>query len=128
MAITYRLNIFNNRSNADSEGNTTASKIEQILNFSPITLSGKRMYDGEDFTFIIECSSSWRMKYILELYGMLDQVDILMLDLVGVALFAWEHSLEIDRVSNACEYIRVRLSKSHEYVNELFNRANAIEL
>src|SRR5690625_2120205 len=106
----------------------TASKIEQILNLSPITLSCDKVYHGEEFICKIESVSSWRMKYILEEDGLLDQVDTLMQNLVGVALFAWEHSLEIDRVSNACEYIMVSLSKPHEYVNELFNRANAIEL
>jgi len=106
----------------------TASKIEQILNLSPITLSGDKVYHGEDYICKIESVSSWRMKYILEEDGLLDQVDTLMQNLVGLPLFAWENSLEIDRVSNACEYIRVSLGKSHEYVNELFNRANAIEL
>jgi len=106
----------------------TASKIEQILNLSPITLSGDKVYNGEEFICKIESVSSWRMKYILEEDGLLDQVDTLMQNLVGLPLFAWNNSLEIDRVSNACEYIRVSLGKSHEYVNELFNRANAIEL
>jgi len=106
----------------------TASKIEQILNLSPITLSGDTVYHGENYICKLESVSSWRMKYILEEDGLLDQVDTLMQNLVGLPLFAWENSLEIDRVSNACEYIRVSLGKSHEYVNELFNRANAIEL
>src|SRR5690625_7264196 len=91
----------------------TASKIEQILNLSPITLSGDKVYHGEEFICKIESVSSWRMKFILEEDGLLNQVDTLMQNLVGVALFAWEHSLEIDRVSNACEYIRVSLGKSH---------------
>jgi len=106
----------------------TASKIEQILNLAPITLSGDKVYHGEEFICKIESVSSWRMKYILEEDGLLDQVDTLMQNLGGLALFAWNNSLEIDRVSNACEYIRVSLGKSHDYVNQLFIRANAIEL
>jgi|SRR5690554_1609370 len=107
----------------------TASKIEQILNLSPITLANNEevYYQGE-LLCKVESVSSWRMKYILEEDGLLEQVDQLMQGMGGLALFAWNNSLEIDRVSNACEYIRVSLSKSHEYVNELFNRANAIEL
>ena len=106
----------------------TASKIEQILNLSPITLSGDKVYHEQEFICKIESVSSWRMKYILEEDGLLEQVDQLMQGMGGLALFAWENSLEIDRVSNACEAIRLALDKSHEYVNELFERANAIEL
>src|SRR5690554_5842809 len=107
----------------------TAHDIEQILNLSPLTLvNNEEVWHGEEFICKIESVSSWRMKYILEEDGLLEQVDTLMQNLVGLPLFAWENSLEIDRVSNACEYIRVALDKSHEYVNELFNRANAIEL
>src|SRR5690554_1658479 len=106
----------------------TASKIEQILNLSPITLSGDKVYHGEEFICKIESVSSWRMKYILEEDGLLEQVENLMETAGGLAFYAWVHSLEIDRVSMACEYIRVSLGKSHEYVNELFERANAIEL
>jgi len=106
----------------------TAQKIEQILNLSPITLSGDKVYHEQSYICKIESVSSWRMKYILEEDGLLGQVDTLMQNLVGLPLFAWENSLEIDRVSNACEYIRVSLGKSHDYVNQLFIRANAIEL
>src|SRR5690625_4882986 len=107
----------------------TASKIEQILNLTPITLiNGTEVHYQGQLLCKVESVSSWRMKFILEEDGLLDQVDTLMQNLVGLPLFAWENSLEIDRVSNACEYIRVSLSKSHEYVNELFERANAIEL
>src|SRR5690625_606372 len=106
----------------------TASKIEQILNLAPITLSGDKVYHGEEFICKIESVSSWRMKFILEEDGLLNQVENLMETAGGLAFYAWNNSLEIDRVSNACEYIRVSLSKSHEYVNEVFNRSNAIEL
>lgn len=107
----------------------TASKIEQILNLSPITLvNGEEVWHDGELICRVESVSSWRMKYILEEDGLLDQADTLMQNLVGLPLFAWENSLEIDRVSNACEYIRVSLGKSHEYVNELFERAKAIEL
>src|SRR5690625_4697171 len=106
----------------------TASKIEQILNLSPITLSGDKVYHGEEFICKIESVSSWRMKYILEEDGLLDQVDQLMETLGGIALYAWNNSLEIDRISNDSEYIRVSLAKSHDYVNELLERDKSIEL
>lgn len=107
----------------------TALQIEQILNLSPITLvNSSEVWHGQELICRYESVSSWRMKYILEEDGLLDQVNTLMQGLGGVALFAWEHSLEIDRVSMACEYIRTQLGKSHEYVNELFTRAKEIQL
>lgn len=106
----------------------TASKIEQILNLSPITLSGDKVYHGEEFICKIESVSSWRMKYILTEDNLLTPVNDLVHTLGGLALFAWENSLEIDRVSFTMEYVRVELDKSHEFVNELFKRARAIEL
>ena len=107
----------------------TALQIEQILNLSPITLvNGEEVWHDGELICRCESVSSWRMKYVLDEDGLLEQVNALMQSLGGVALFAWENSLEIDRVSMACEYIRVSLGKSHEYVNELFERANAIEL
>ena len=106
----------------------TASKIEQILNLSPITLSGDKVYHEQDYICKIESVSSWRMKYILEEDGLLVPVNSFVEQIGGLAYYAWMHSLEIDRVSFTIEATRIELNESHEYVNELFERANAIEL
>jgi len=107
----------------------TASKIEQILNLSPLTLAnGDRVYHGEEFICKIESVSSWRMKYVLTEDNLLTPINDFVHSIGGLPLFAWENSLEIDRVSHVIEQARIELDKSHEFVNELFKRAREIEL
>ena len=106
----------------------TAYDIEQILNLKPITLSDNIVYHDDQYLCKLESVSSWRMKYILTEDNLLTPVNDLVHTLGGLVLFAWDNSVEIDRVSFTMEYVRVELDKSHEFVNELFKRAREIEL
>jgi|SRR5690554_207834 len=107
----------------------TAYDIEQILNLNPITLvNNEEVWHGEDYICKIESVSSWRMKYILQEDGILTPIETFVESIGGLAYFAWVNSLEIDRVSHVIEATRLELNESHQYVNELFERANAIEL
>src|SRR5690554_4353012 len=106
----------------------TASQLEQILSLSPLRISGDEVWHGETLIGKIESASSWRIKYILQEDELLSQVDDVMDSFGGLAKFAWENSIEIDRFGSAIEAVREILDKSHEYVNEIFQRAKELEI
>lgn len=105
-------------------------EFEEILNLSPLRNLGGKIYhivDNEPvYLLTIESAPSWRVKYILKEEGLLAATETFLSGIGGIVYFAWQNSLEIDRTNPTVELLRVHFEKTHEFVNDVFIRANNI--
>lgn len=73
-------------------------------------------------------TEKWRLEIILEEDGLLDSVNQIVSQANERTQKAWEKAPKINRYSNALEAIRKALELTHEQVDDIFKRANSIEI
>lgn len=107
----------------------TASKIEQILNLSPITLvNGEEVWhDGE---LICRAHTVAKVKIKLELMNrdLLTAVETIVENAPAHVKLLWKEANTFNRISPTIEGIRIQLGLTHAEVNDIFEQAEGIML